>query len=165
LLMATTQTNSVQRVGVVNLNTVFEGYQKRNTLEKQLNEERKALKKRIDGMEKGLAKMRVELELLDRQTTRFQELEKQARHLLEDLKVEQRHAAEALQRKQAQFHNSLLAEIRAVIGRYGEEQGFTLIVQKEFTLSSEARSWRSVLYHDPQIDLTQKILEVLNQEG
>ncbi len=163
LLVAASQESATPRIAVVHLNQVFEGYHKKGNLEKELNEVRNALQQTISKMEKSLSQIRSQMELLDKETSRYRELEKNARHLREDLKYEQRNAAEKLQRKKAEFHEKLLQEIRTVILSYGREHGYSLILQKEFTLSADARSWHSVLYHAPDVDLTGQILAVLNE--
>ena len=53
--------------------------------------------------------------------------------------------------------------LQVAIAKYGKEKGYALILQKEFTLTSESHSWKSVLYHAEEIDLTHEILTLLNE--
>ena len=118
---------------------------------------------RIGELNEQLTKIRSKLELLDRQTTRYRELEKEAMHVVQDLSYERQKATEELNGKKAQFYEQILGEIRAAIGRFGTENDYTVILQKEFTLTTEAQSWKSVLYHGAETDLTDTILAVLNR--
>ena len=58
-----------------------------------------------------------------------------------------------------------MREIRAAIRKYGREQGYSMILQKEFTLPSEVLSWQIILYHADEVDLTATLLGILNSEA
>ena len=163
LIAAATQSGS-PKIGVVQFSQIFEGYEKKDVLQSQLESEGEALKKKPEEMDDQVTKLRSELELLDRNTSKYREMEKQILHLMQDVNYERKLATEQLNGKKSQFHEQIIKEIRAGITRYGKEHGYTMILQREFTLASEIRSWRSVLFHSAETEITLEVLAELNEK-
>ena len=66
----------------------------------------------------------------------------------------------------------LLDNIEEVIKKYGRQNGFTLIIKKE-EVPLQGRDWqelrsyvsrKAVMYYAANIDLTEKIVEILNRD-
>lgn len=162
LLAAQAATPSA-RFGVVDLNAVFEGYKKKDTLEQELAAAKKTVEAKIEKITAQIQEQRSELELLEKGTSRFEDVEDKIAALLQKRNREQVRARDDFQRRKAEFHEQILGELQEGIERYARENGYAAIFQREFSMPTESLSWRTVLYHDEHVDLTDEILAAVNQ--
>lgn len=170
LLLLTTFLLSARRapdleIGVVDLNRAFEGYSKKSVREQELA----AFKAEIDGKlqahDARIAELRTELELLQKGTSRYTEIEDQLLAVSQRRLLDERRAAEEFKNRKVEMHESLLDEIGSSISALGRERGLAAVFQREFTLPDESLSWRTVLYHAEEIDLTDEVLARLNAKA
>ena len=150
------------RIGVVDLTQVYEGYERRGTLQKELEQSGKDVEEKIATLDEKITELRDERALLEKGTTRYDEIEKELFRLVQDRKYELAQAKKRLDERRREFHGELMTEIRSAIAAYGAAEHFTAIFQKEFSLTAEMSSWQSVLYHDAAVDVTAAVLERLN---
>ncbi|MCI0650738.1 MAG: OmpH family outer membrane protein [Planctomycetes bacterium] len=162
LIAAAAQHQPAARVGIVDLNKVFEGYGRKDALQAELKKLKDKYNEQLTAIDAKRKPLEAEVELLEKDTARRQELEREVYRLVQDQHFERRRFEEAFQAAKLGFHNQLLDEIRAVIAEYGRSEGFTVILQREFTLATESLSWQSVLYHAEETDVTPLILARLN---
>ena len=161
LLLAAAAQAPAPRIGVVDVNRLFENFHKTNQLDAELTKVSEKLGTEIKKLEGRIEKLRGELSLLVRGTDRYNEIEKQLFSLVQEHKFEMNKAKTAVQAKQVEFRDQILAELRAAVDAYGRQQGFTMILQKELS-AAEGKGWRSVLYCADGVDITEAILARVN---
>ena len=164
MFLVAAQGVSSPRLGVVDLHVLFEGYYKKEELEKKLKNSKGILEGKLQAIDAQVDEIRGEIALLEKGTSRFEELERKLFGLVQERRYEKQRATQELARNKARFHEALLGEIRASIRKYGREHEYIMILQKEFTLSTESLSWHSILYHSNEVDLTATLMEALNAE-
>ncbi|MEM7168274.1 MAG: OmpH family outer membrane protein [Planctomycetota bacterium] len=152
-----------QRIGIVDLNQVFEGYSQKDQLEAELATVKKKMEEQFDKIDNELKQLRGELELTEKGTTRYGEIEDRAAALIQKRKRLNRESSQEFQERKLAFHDQLLTHIDQTIQAFAIEQGYTTILQREFTLSTQSLSWKSVLFAAPETDVTAHILARLNK--
>ncbi len=124
----------------------------------QLEREKAAMQKQVDGHRAELEKLRDELEkkgqllAADVRREKQETLERKVRdvrRLVDDLQKE-------LQKKEQELLARVLQDITGVVQRVGKEKGYTLIVE---------RRGASVVYGAPEADLTEEIIRVFDEES
>lgn len=163
LLLAAAKLDDRPSIGVVDLNAVFDGCDKKELLEKNIAEAMAPVNEGLKALEKKINTAKEDLALLQKGTTRYDELEKQLFGYLQEARFEQSKATERLAQLTLKYRNELVGEITAAIAAYGKDHGYSVILQREFTLPKESNTWQAVLYQDDAVDLTQKILTILNE--
>jgi outer membrane protein len=123
----------------------------------QLEREKAAMQKEVDGRRTDVEKLRDELEkkglVLSAEAKRekeeaFQRRVRDLRRLTEDYQKE-------LERKEQAFTQRILQDLTGVIERYGKDRGYLLILE---------RRGASVIYGDVEADVTEEIIKVFDQE-
>ncbi|MEK7372384.1 MAG: OmpH family outer membrane protein [candidate division NC10 bacterium] len=124
----------------------------------QLEREKAAMQKQVDGHRGELEKLRDELEkkgqLLSADVRREKQetLERKVRdvrRLVDDLQKE-------LQKKEQDLLAKVLQEVTGVVQRFGKEKGYAIIVEKRGA---------SVVYGAPEADLTEEIIRVFEEDS
>jgi len=124
----------------------------------QLEREKAAMQKQVDGHRGELEKLRDELEkkgqLLSADVRREKQdtLERKVRdvrRLVDDLQKE-------LQKKEQDLLAKVLQDVSGVVQRYGKEKGLTLIVEKRGA---------SVVYGAPEADVTDEIVRAFDEDA
>lgn len=124
----------------------------------QLEREKAAMQKQVDGHRVEVEKLRDELEkkgqLLsaDARREKQETLERKVRdvrRLVDDLQKE-------LQKKEQELLAKVLNEVSTVVQKVGKEKGYTLIVEKRGA---------GVVYGAPEADLTDEIVRVFDDEA
>ena len=127
------------------------------TAREQLEREKAAMQKQVDGQRVDAEKLREELEkkgqLLsaDARREKQENLERKVRdvrRLVDDLQKE-------LQKKEQEILARVLNDISGVVQKIGKEKGFTLIVE---------RRGASVLYGAPEADVTEEVVRLFDDE-
>ncbi|MFN0057480.1 MAG: OmpH family outer membrane protein [Planctomycetota bacterium] len=150
-----------RKLGVVHLTVLFEKNPRRASAESKLKAVKTQGEETLKALEAKVKAQRDQLQLLEKSTTRYKDLEKELYALEQELKYEHNRCGQEYVQLVRQQREELLAELRKVIAAYGRTHGFDAILQQELTLSSEELSWSSVLYHAPECDLTEAILAEL----
>lgn len=150
--------SSTTQLGFVDLNRLFESAPARAQLEGELGAHRSQLEEVLRTIDGQLAELATELNLLEKGTQRHEELELRVLTLQQKRALEQRRLTEEFARKKAAFHDRILEGIEREIEAYAREHGYSAILQREFTLSQESRSWKAALYVEPTSDVTDAIL-------
>lgn len=124
----------------------------------QLEREKAAMQKQVDGHRTELEKLRDELDKKGQLLAGDVRREKQdtlerkvrdVRRLVDDLQKE-------LQKKEQELLAKVLQEVTGVVQRVGKERGYALIVE---------RRGASVVYGAPEADLTEEIIRVFDEES
>jgi outer membrane protein len=142
---------AAEKFAYINLEKVFNEYQKTKDEEAKLTEEGKQKQKEIDAKIKEIDKLREDMELLNEKEKekRKAEIEKK----MQELRQFDRQARADLMRKRDAIIREILTEIDNAIKEYGKSKGYTLIFNS-----------RALLYKDEKLDITDEIIKYLNNK-
>lgn len=144
------------KIGYVDLQKALNDSQAGQKAKKVLTDLVAAKQKSVDDKASEIEKLKTEL---DRQATVLSpEAKKQKEERLErDLRDYQRmirDTQEELQKKEADLTNSIIRDLREIVRKIGEEEGYTLILEQVEGI---------ILYSSPSYDLTEKVLKRYDQ--
>ena len=159
------------KVGVVDLNSVFEKYEKRRTFDAQLKEQGNQYQKIINDKKKELVSLNEKIQLLDLGS----EARKKDEETFEKKNMEFESYAKFVERSMARkgkdCFESLYSEICKEVEDIGRREQYDLIIKKEEPeLQSGGLSElqlkiaiKTVLYHSDSVDITNQVVENLNK--
>ncbi len=160
------------KVGVVDLNNVFEKYEKRKTCDGQLKEQEKQYQKIINDKKKELVNLNEKIQLLDLGS----EVRKKEEETFERKNIElesyAKFAEKSLGKKYKDYFESLYTEICKEVEGIGKREQYDLIIKKEEPeLQSGGISElqfkvgiKTVLYHSDSIDITNQVIDTMNKK-
>ncbi len=162
------------KVGFVNLRELFEGFYKTELAQDQINQQIEEVSFERELRLDDIKVIREEIEVLrseSRDEKLSQEARKNKRLQLEDRLIEMQEAQkdltnyETLRKKQIEEQNKrmqkgLLDEVQSEIVKYGEENGYDLIIDRS---AKSSLGTEIVLFSGFRTDLTVYILERLNK--
>ena len=163
------------RIAVIDMRKVFQEYEKTKEVEKKLQEQSDMfreysmkLSSQIQAMKKDFEKVRDEsqdnfaLSEAERENRRLK-----AREIYEQLLVRQselknynQSRAEQIRNVYEKQRNDILEEIRKVVQTRAVLLGYQLVLDRSGSTSNEISA---VVYHMPQMDITQSVLDDLNK--
>jgi len=158
LAPAGAQPVSAVRIGFVDVQRVLARSAAGVTAREQLEREKAAMQKQVDGHRVEAEKLRDDLEkkgqLLsaDARRERQEALERKVRdvrRLVDDLQKE-------LQKKEQEILAKVLNDISGVVQKIGKDKGYTMIVE---------RRGAAVVYGAPEIDLTEEVVRAFDDES
>jgi outer membrane protein len=150
-------TDAASKVGFVDVQKVLVRSVAGAAAREQLEREKAAMQKEVDGRRTDVEKLRDELEkkglVLSADAKRekeeaFQRRVRDLRRLTEDYQKE-------LERKEQALTARILQDLTGLIERYGKDRGYLLIIEKRGA---------SVIYGDAEADVTEEIIKVYDQE-
>ncbi len=160
------------KVGVVNIAKVFEKYQMTQQLEQQFDAKRQAIsqeaQKRQDAMETKLK----ELEAFDPNSQDFANRQAALRYSRIEYRVWLEDTEETLKREHMNLLRMIYGLVTEAIAKTAKDRGLDLVVTQD-DLSPEAPDsislrreilLKKVLYFSPRVDITQEVLNLLNEE-
>lgn len=158
------------KIGIVDISSVFEKYQKRIDLDQELKEQEKGFQDEINKKRKEIIDLDEEIQLLDLGS----ESRSSNENLLERKNVElegyAKFAERQLLKKYKDFFENIYQEVVHKVEEIGKQEGFDLIIKKE---ESDVKSGkisdlqfkigiRTVLYHSDSVDITLDVIDALN---
>ena len=158
------------KIGIVDISSVFEKYQKRIDLDQELKEQEKGFQDEINKKRKEIIDLDEETQLLDLGS----ESRNSNENLLERKNVElegyAKFAERQLLKKYKDFFENIYQEVVQKVEEIGKQEGFDLVIKKE---ESEVKSGkisdlqfkigiRTVLYHSDSVDITLDVIDALN---
>ncbi len=158
------------KVGVVDINEVFDKYSKRVDLDQQLKDTEAEFKKEIESKKKVMIDLNEETQLLDlgseSRNTNIEILEKKN----VELEGYAKFAENQLTKKYKNAFEVIYEEIIKEVDSFGKEGNYSVIIKKEKpNLQSNQLSdlqfkigIRTVLYNSSSIDITQAVTERMN---
>ncbi len=158
------------KVGVVDINEVFDKYSKRVDLDQQLKDTEAEFKKEIESKKKVMIDLNEETQLLDlgseSRNTNMEILEKKN----VELEGYAKFAENQLTKKYKNAFEVIYEEIIKEVDSFGKEGNYSVIIKKEKpNLQSNQLSdlqfkigIRTVLYNSSSIDITQAVTERMN---
>ncbi|MCF6155238.1 MAG: OmpH family outer membrane protein [Candidatus Brocadia sp.] len=160
------------KVGVVDLNTVFEKYEKRKLYDTQLKEQEKQYQKIVNDKKKELVSLSEKIQLLDLGS----EVRKRDEEAFEKKNMElesyAKFAEKSLMKKYKDYFESLYTEVCKEVEDIGKRGQYDLIIKKEEPeLQSGGISElqfkvgiKTVLYHSNEVDITSQVIDNLNKK-
>jgi Skp family chaperone for outer membrane proteins len=158
------------KVGIVDLGEIFNGYKRKISLEKEIN----VLKEQLD------AAIRKQSKLLNSLDKEAEELTGSKSKAMEDrIKLEVYRRRILKENRDGQLRQqlenmtlTLLEDINEVIGNYGKDFGYTMILKvdkqgfgkDEFREKIFRAQVQSVLYYNDGTDITKPVLVLLNKK-
>lgn len=160
------------KIGVVNLNQVFESYNKRAELEESFKDIQVQEEDLLREKQDGLISLREEIQLMEKGSAARKELETELEKKLLYLQLEEEVARKNLGAKEREYYEELYRDISAAIEEIGSEQGFDIILKKEVLQPKSADllelrlkiGMGTVLYYSGAVDITDMIVKYLNEK-
>src|SRR3989304_9817602 len=160
------------KVGVVDLNNVFEKYEKRKASDAQLKEQEKQYQKIINDKKKELVSLNEKIQLLDLGSEARKRDEKTFEKKNMELESYAKFAEKNIMRKYKDYFGSLYTEVCREVEDIGKRERYDLIIKKEEPeLQSGGISElqfkvgiKTVLYHSESIDMTNQVIDNLNKK-
>ncbi len=163
-----------QKIAVVDMQKVFTGYDRTKTIELKVNQQMEVYKQYAAGLFQEYQQLNREYLSLrdDSQNLTLSEAERENRRLraiekAEQIKKKENELKDYNQSRQKQIKENfeklraeVVEEIRTVIRNKCIREGWTLVLDKSGVSLNDLPL---VLYHTPETDLTQDILEDLNR--
>jgi len=151
------QSGAGTRVAIIDVQRVLARSAAGVAAREQLEKEKAAMQKQVDGQKTDYDKLRDELEkkgqLLsaDARREKQEALERKTRdirRLLDDLEKE-------LQKKEQIMGQKILRDLEGIFARVGKEKGYAMIVE---------RRQAGVVYGAPEIDVTDEVIKAFDDE-
>ncbi len=158
------------KIGVVDINEIFDKYSKRTDLDQELKDIEAGFKKEIEDKKKVMIDLNEETQLLDlgseSRNTNIAILEKKN----VELEGYAKYAESQLTKKYKNAFEVIYEEIIDEVNSFGKEENYSVIIKKEKpNLQSNQLSdlqfkigIRTVLYNSSSIDITQVITDRIN---
>jgi len=147
---------------VVDLEKVFEKYQKRMDLESVLEERYAELRSDVAASEKDLKGLQEKLELLAPGAEEYRRVQSSVIKLEGELKAKRKQYTDELNKQSQGFFDALLDEVTAEVVALAKREGYAMVLQRGLRI--QEKPWVSVLYNDPSLDITDRVTETLNEK-
>jgi Skp family chaperone for outer membrane proteins len=163
--------NRPEKIGYVDLEYIFDNYEKKGDVEKGLDEEARAIEKRLEPLKKDIAELEAQLKNI----TGWPAQEKVIKLIIDKkadgLRIQELSRLQ-LEVKMNELTNGISREIDGALKVYVASAGYTLILRKNVKLDLSAAAGRrlppihrDIVYSaDAQHDLTKPVLDMLNRK-
>ncbi|MCF6150100.1 MAG: OmpH family outer membrane protein [Candidatus Kuenenia sp.] len=160
------------KIGVVDLNIVFEKYEKRKKYDADLREEEKSYQTKINDKKKELVSLKDKIQLMDLGSQDRKKYEEEFERKNIELESYAKVAEKSLMRKYKESFELLYSEVLKEIEAIGRQNRYDLIIKKE---EAELQSGgisemqfkvgiKTVLYHSDAVDITNQVINLLNKK-
>ena len=158
------------KIGIVDIGSVFEKYQKRIDLDQELKEQEKEFQDEVNKKRKEIIDLDEETQLLDLGSENRNNNENLMERKNVELEGYAKFAERQLLKKYKDFFENIYQEVVQKVEEIGEHEGFDLIIKKEEAELKSAQisdlqfkiGIRTVLYHSDSVDITLGVVEALN---
>lgn len=160
------------KIGVVDLNIVFEKYEKRKRYDADLREDEKSYQTKINDKKKELVSLKDKIQLLDLGSQDRKKYEEEFERKNIELESYAKVAEKSLMRKYKESFERLYSEVLKEVEAIGKLNRYDLIIKKE---EAELQSGgisemqfkvgiKTVLYHSDAVDITNQVINSLNKK-
>jgi len=158
------------KIAVVNIEEVFNHYQKRALLDEDLAAWQSDRQKEMEAKRKELKTLQARIENLAPGSEERIKAEEELFKKRLGLDTSRQLILKQAEKKQLDYFREIWQDIYFVIARYGAEEGFDLILKSDerrldsllFTELQYNIHRTLVLYNSSQVDISQKIIDLLN---
>ena len=160
------------RVAVCDVGAVFNGYLKRNDLNLQLEQRRKAANAEDKRRLEQINKVEKTLKQLKQGTPEYDKQAKKLQSLVIEARVWREFTEKAFRAEHRRMMETLYREILTAVAQVAKARNLDLVLyseQVEITSKTTPELYnkiaqRKCLYHKPSIDITQAVLDRLNRQ-
>lgn len=160
------------KIGVVDLNGVFEKYEKRKKFDAQLKEQETQYQKVINDKKKELVSLNEKIQLLDLGSEARKKDEETFEKKNMELESYAKFAEKSLMKKYKDYFENLYSEVCKEIEDIGKREQYDLIIkQEEPELQGGGISElqfkvgiKTVLYHSSGVDITKQVIDNINKK-
>lgn len=158
------------KIGIVDISSVFEKYQKRIDLNQKLKEQEKEFQDEVNKKRKEIIDLDEETQLLDLGSESRSNNENMLERKNVELEGYAKFAERQLLKKYKNFFENIYEEVVQKVEEIGKQEGFDLIIKKEDSNLKSGQisdlqfkiGIRTVLYHSDSVDITLDVIENLN---
>jgi len=158
------------KIGIVDIGSVFEKYQKRIDLDQELKEQEEGFQDEVNKKRKEIIDLDEETQLLDLGSENRGINENLMERKNVELEGYAKFAERQLLKKYKDFFESIYQEVVHKVEEIGEQEAFDIIIKKEEADLKSAKisdlqfkiGIRTVLYHSDSVDITLGVVEALN---
>jgi len=159
------------RIGLIDMAKVFQNYEKFKDLTEGLNAEGKTRAEGRKQLAEQAKKIAEEIKEYKQGTPEYIELEAKFAQLQSQFAAQEKLDGVNFNRKQAEIFEKTYVEVTNVVGIYAKHFGFSLVVRfnSEALEAGNPQKLTSglnklVIYHRPQDDITDAVVEYLNRQ-
>ena len=158
------------KIGIVDIGSVFEKYQKRIDLDQELKEQEEGFQDEVNKKRKEIIDLDEETQLLDLGSENRGINENLMERKNVELEGYAKFAERQLLKKYKDFFENIYQEVVQKVEEIGEQEAFDIIIKKEEADLKSAKisdlqfkiGIRTVLYHSDSVDITLGVVEALN---
>ena len=147
----------IAKIGYIDIQKVFQGYEKTGDLEVSLKKDQAEHQQNLEKLKEEIEKIKDELKEQELILTESAKEEKQAEidRRIGELDNLARDITEKLEKRREEYTNEIVKDIKATIRSIAEREGYRLIFYKD-----------ALIYATPEreFDLTEKVLSQLNEK-
>ncbi|MFH1226302.1 MAG: OmpH family outer membrane protein [Planctomycetota bacterium] len=162
----------VLKIGVVNIQTVFDKYNRTAEYTKIMENERRRLELKLEDLKKEIQTLQDEIQLLDANSELRAEKQLYLKGKVSEFDNRVEAGNKLLSKKRGDHIIKIYREIQEAITNYARENNYTLIFKIDPVLSdsesvpdaSAQVNLRAVIYAHPSLDITNSIIKMLNKE-
>ena len=159
------------KIGLIDMAKVFQNYEKFKDLTEGLNAEGKARAEGRKKLAEQAKKIAEEIKEYKQGTPEYIELEAKFAQLQSQFAAQEKLDGVNYNRKQAEIFEKTYVEVTNVVGMYAKHFGFSLVMRfnSEALEAGNPQKLTSglnklVIYHRPQDDITEAVVEYLNRQ-
>jgi len=149
------------RVCMVDVIRVFDNAPQLAQIEASLNERQDELQALAESLRAELKRIEGELGLLQKGHPEYLAKERELNAKQADFRFQSEQWKEELERRFVDARDGLLAQIRAVVQTVCDQEGFDIVVQRDFRLPETPVVWSVGFYVRPEYDITDRVIAAL----
>ena len=154
------------RTAVVDISEVFDGYLKKQDLQKDLTNESRGVQSKFQALQQKLKDIAADVKLMQAGQRRNAKLLEKAKLEIEVKELENQELLR-LQQTQIRFLKEIKGEITSEIEIYATAYDLDLVLEKTVNAEGDPRGmsfqWPIVHFAKPEIDITSQIVKRLNE--
>ncbi len=151
------------RLGVVDLEVVFEAHPGKPAMQEELLQLRDTLQNKITELEAKAADLTNKMELYKKGSPNRDTIEKDLTLVGRELEYERNFAATSFQKQKLASREKIVVEVNKIIREFGAKNGYTAILQQRMNIANDIPTWDSVLYHPAHVDVTNRIIDQMKK--
>lgn len=149
------------RVCSIDLERVFDSAPQRTAMEEGLVARDAQIREEIDAKKKELDRLKGELDLVRPGTDDHNKLQRELVQKQADLRFVSEQYEEEMERRVLELRDQLLGEIDKVVRQVCDDEGFDLVIQKDFKIPKTKVVWNAVFFSRPAYDITDRVIAAL----
>ena len=152
------------RIGVIDVERVFEQSNERTVLEKQIFEEFDPRSKTLKDLDQEIGRLEKEKILVVNGSDAYRTLEKSIVIKRANLKFGMEELQKDLDQRRTEAFEKVYEMIYRKTKAYAQSQDIDLVFQRQLTIRQNAPAWESVFYFIPELDITDDVIASVNRE-